>query len=198
MIAIVNTGGANLSSIQDALSRLGHESVITLDQSVLNQATHLILPGVGHAKFAMERLKQSELDVYIKAQTKPVLGICLGMQLMYEHSEEGYVKTLGLVSGQVSLMKADESFKVPHMGWCQLKILNPSRLLEGLTRQNYFYFVHSFQASKNSEATRAIANYDDKYIPAVIECKNFYGTQFHPEKSGSAGAKILSNFINIK
>ena len=221
MIAIVDTGGANLSSIQDAFQRLGQESCVTLDKSVLDSASHLILPGVGHAKFAMERLKSSDLDLYIKAQIKPVLGICLGMQLMYDFSNEGDVETLGLISGTVQRIKPNPNFSVPHMGWCQLvpgqgfcrptkaSPLGPvyvsnasnfdfeSKLLQGLTSNDYFYFVHSFQGPEESQNTSAYAKYESQKIPAVIEYKNFYGVQFHPEKSADAGAKILKNFINL-
>ena len=192
MIAIVNTGGANLASIQNALTRLGRESIVSLDRTELDKASHLILPGVGHAGFAMERLKSSALVSYLREQEKPVLGICLGMQILFSSSEEGDTDCLDLVGGRVTKLAATPEVRVPHMGWSRIeRTEKDSVLLEGVAPEAYFYFVHSYQAPR-SDWTVAQTSAG---IPAVIEHRNFFATQFHPERSGDAGAGLLKNFL---
>lgn len=228
MIGIIDTGGANLASLQNAFDRLGVTSKVTRDINVLDQATHLILPGVGHAKVAMEKLNQTELIHYIKVSKKPTLGICLGMQLLFSELEEGDVKGLNIIPGKVTKLKPTKDFPVPHMGWTTLKLniqsntmpnnqLNSkaSKLLDGISILESFYFVHSFVTPMNEFVTSYVdttvsesGNSDSKnyvnsqnknqnnfYIPATIEYKNFYGAQFHPEKSGLVGEKLLKNFL---
>jgi len=195
MIAIVDTGGANHASIQNALLRLGHESTVTLDRNQLSQASHLILPGVGHAAHAMERIHRAELVDFLKTQKKPLLGICLGMQILFGSSEEGDVECLGLLPGRVTRMQASDGFRVPHMGWSQLNTECKSTLLNGISSDAYFYFVHSYKIPKS--ATTVASARAPQVIPAVIEFDQLYATQFHPERSGEAGAALLKNFIQI-
>ncbi len=205
MIAIVDTGGANLTSLTNALARIRAESVVTIDRSVLDQATHLVLPGVGHAKVAEEKLIETELFDYLKNDKRPILGICLGLQILYSELEEGSslevpTKGLSILEGAVQKLKPSLGFPVPHMGWSQLNVLNEdSCLLKGISPDEYFYFVHSYVTPMNQYVT-SIAKRLDKdqtEIPATLEYKNFYATQFHPEKSGLVGEKLLKNFLNI-
>ncbi len=197
MIAIVDTGGANHSSIQNALSRLGQLSMVTVDMHVLNQASHLILPGVGHAEVAMNRLHKAGLVKYLREQSKPLLGICLGMQILFAKSEEGNVQGLNLFSGTVTKMTPQDQFRVPHMGWSELvRTERVSRLLEGIPEKSSFYFVHSFKVPTN-DATVALAQAPVE-IPAIIEHKNIVATQFHPERSGEVGSRLLQNFLHFR
>lgn len=194
MIAIVDTGGANHASIQNALTRLGYESIVTLNTEELNSASHLILPGVGHAGFAMDRLVTHGLVPYLKEQTKPVLGICLGMQILFSASSEGEVECLNLIPGRVTKIPPSQDLRVPHMGWTRLKRTGrDSVLLQGIAEDAYFYFVHSYLAPESDwSVANAIAPVT---IPAVVENRNWLATQFHPERSGEAGSRILKNFI---
>jgi imidazole glycerol-phosphate synthase subunit HisH len=196
VIAIVDTGGANLASIQNALQRLGTDSEVTSDREKINEASHLILPGVGHAQFAMEKIIASGLKEILASTKKPVLGICLGMQLMFAHSEEGNVAGLGILPGSVTALKPTPDFRVPHMGWSTLQKSKTSKLLEGLSDKVAFYFVHTYKVP-DVDALCAVTNTPEK-IPAIFEFRNFYGVQFHPEKSGDAGARLLENFFKIK
>jgi imidazole glycerol-phosphate synthase subunit HisH len=196
MIAIVDTGGANISSIQNALLRLGAESKVSANLEELRQASHLILPGVGHAKYAMDRLNSFGLGDFLRTTQKPVLGICLGMQLLFSYLEEGNTPGLDILPGTVSTLTPSEDFRVPHMGWSKITATKKASLLDGIAPEESFYFVHSFQAPKG-EYVSAITQSPQK-IPAVVEYKNYYATQFHPEKSGTAGAKILEKFLTFK
>lgn len=196
MIAIVDTGGANHASIQNALTRLGRESIVTLNTEELNSASHLILPGVGHAGFAMSRLSTHGLVPYLREQTKPVLGICLGMQILFSSSEEGEVECLSQIPGRITKIPMSAEMRVPHMGWTQLKRTGrDSILLEGISEEAYFYFVHSYLAPEsdwsvaNARASASVA------IPAAVERRNWLATQFHPERSSEAGHRLLKNFI---
>jgi glutamine amidotransferase len=196
MIAIVDTGGANHASIQNALSRLGAEAEVTLDLALLKSASHLILPGVGHAGHAMQRLKEANLVDYLKKQTKPMLGICLGMQILFAHSDEGDVTCLDLIPGSVKKLRPTEDFRVPHMGWTQLKNKKSSLLLNSIRDDAYFYFVHSYFVPATTECVAEAQA--PMQIPAMLEFKNIYATQFHPERSGDDGSIILKNFIALK
>jgi glutamine amidotransferase len=197
MIAIVDTGGSNLASIQNALTRLGYESQVTVDTAVLDRANRLILPGVGHAGHAMEKLAASGLKAYLREQTKPILGICLGMQILFESSQEGPAECLGVLPGEVTRLEPSEDFRVPHMGWSRLNTTgNYSVLLAGIDPDAYFYFVHSYRTPMGVW-TAAVAQASET-VPAVVEFKNFYATQFHPERSGDAGAKLIQNFLSLK
>lgn len=195
MIAIVDTGGANHTSVQDALMRLGHDSLVTTDPSRIQSASHVILPGVGHAGFAMKRLNEHQLVPIIRDLKQPILGICLGLHLLLTTSDEGDVNCLGLLPGRVSKLKPTNTFRVPNMGWSKLKrIGKDSILLHGVDIDAYFYFVHSYHAPLSSDV---VAQLQDPQIPAVMESGNLYATQFHPERSGVHGAQILKNFLAI-
>lgn len=196
MIGIVDTGGANLASLQNAFQRIGVSSFVSSDKADLDRATHLILPGVGHAKVTMEKLKKHNLISYLKNDKRPILGICLGLQILYSHLEEGENEGLGLLPGYVKQLKAKPNFNVPHMGWSDLKILkSDSLLLKDIPEDSFFYFVHSFETPMNEFVT---ATSTDPYpVSAILEFNNFFGVQFHPEKSGCVGEKLLKNFINL-
>jgi len=198
MIAIVNTGGANIASVINAIERLGRKGELTSDPELISRASHVILPGVGSAGDAMARIDREGLAPVIRGLKQPVLGICLGMQLLFERSSEGNVTCLGLLPGSVEAITpcSERGITVPHMGWNNLEIEGPKcALLEGVGPDSYFYFVHSFQAPKGS-FVRATAMHGDPVV-AVIEHKNFAGVQFHPERSGSAGAQLLERFLKL-
>ncbi len=197
MIAIVDTGGANHASIQYALQRLNVESIVTLDKKKIRTATHVILPGVGHAKFAMQKINQSDLFNVIHNLKQPVLGICLGMQMLFEYSEEGETTCLGLLPGRVKKIITNEKQRVPNMGWSELNPkFNHFELLNNITTNEQFYFVHSYIAP-SGEWIKAETFASDQIsaIPAILEYKNFTASQFHPERSSKAGLKFLDNFL---
>lgn len=197
MIAIVDTGGANHTSIQDALLRLGCESEVTVDSARIRASSHVILPGVGHAAFAMDKLRNEGLIDVIAKLEQPVLGICLGMQLLFSSSEEGDAVGLGILPGRVTRLEAHPDFRVPHMGWNQLqRTARTSRLLSDIDPQAYFYFVHSYRVP-SGEWTVAESQAPHS-LPAVIEARNFMATQFHPERSSTHGARLLQNFLNLR
>lgn len=193
MIAIINYEAGNLASVSNALKRLDQPHLITAQQEELDQADGIIFPGVGHAEPAMKSLQSNGLDQWLTNTSKPVLGICLGMQLLYESSEEGNMKGLGVLPGR--LKKFDSSKKkVPHMGWNTFSDQTAHPLLNGLGAEQYFYYVHSYYAPKN-QYTVASCNYITNFT--AIACKdNFMGVQFHPEKSGQAGSLLLQNFLH--
>lgn len=200
MIAIIDYGMGNLRSVQKALEFLGHEAVITDERASLSAAERIILPGVGAFGDAMAQLKRRELDkaVLEAAETgKPLLGICLGMQLLFASSEEGgHFEGLGIIPSTMTRFP-DRGLKVPHMGWNSLN-LRPCPLFEGLPESPYVYFVHSYYASEVSDAwTAATCDYGAPFTAAVRR-GNVYGTQFHPEKSGAAGLQMLQNFAALK
>ena len=191
-IIIINYGAGNIQSIKFAIQRLGFEAVLTDDESEIRNADKVIFPGVGEASSAMEKLITTGLDKVIPTLTQPVLGICLGMQLMCNHCEEG--NTQGLNVFNVDVVKFDGAEKVPQIGWNQIENLK-SDLFKGISEKEYMYLVHSFYVPLNNEAI-ATTNYGIKYASALQE-KNFYGVQFHPEKSSKAGAQILQNFLEL-
>lgn len=191
-IIIINYGAGNIQSIKFAIQRLGFEAVLTDDESEIRNADKVIFPGVGEASSAMEKLITTGLDKVIPTLTQPVLGICLGMQLMCNHCEEG--NTQGLNIFDVDVVKFDGAEKVPQIGWNQIENLK-SDLFKGISEKEYMYLVHSFYVPLNNEAI-ATTNYGIKYASALQE-KNFYGVQFHPEKSSKAGAQILQNFLEL-
>jgi len=194
MIAIINYEAGNLASVSNALKRLEEPHLITDEEYELNQADAVIFPGVGHAQPAMQSLEKNNLDRWLKNTSKPVLGICLGMQLLYESSQEGNVQGLGILPGR--LKKFDSSVnKVPHMGWNTFSEVKKHPLVESLDHQHYFYYVHSYYAPVN-EFTIATCDYIEEF--SAIACKdNFMGVQFHPEKSGQAGSLIIQNFLQF-
>jgi imidazole glycerol-phosphate synthase subunit HisH len=194
-VVIIASGGANIASLQFALQRLGANSLVSADSEQIREASHVILPGVGAAADAMSRLRQKNLDTLIPSLQQPVLGICLGMQLLFEGSEEGHVHCLGIIPGHANRFAAASGRPVPHMGWNTLSIERPSALLDGLCPGDYAYFVHSY-ALPTSAATIASTHYGDPFS-ACVQWRNFYGTQFHPERSAKVGAKLLRNFLGL-
>ena len=191
-IAIVNYGAGNIMSIKFAIQRLGFEAVLTSNEEEIRDAGKVIFPGVGEASSAMKMLKSTGLDKVIPTLTQPVLGICLGMQLMCRSSEEGDTTGLGIFNAKV--IKFNGGYKVPQIGWNQIYNLE-SVLFEGVKERDHVYLVHSYYVSE-CQGTIAMTEYGVEYSTA-IQKGNFYGVQFHPEKSSTAGEKILANFLNI-
>lgn len=196
MIAIIDYDTGNLRSVCNALDRIGAEYVLTDDPEVISKADRVLLPGVGEASSAMHKLQERGLCEVIKALQVPVLGICIGMQLMCRHSEEGDVDCLGIFDADVLKFQAapSEGVKVPHMGWNAITGLETG-LFDGLSDGDFVYFVHSFAASVCDD-TIAVSENGRKFS-AAMHRGNFYGAQFHPEKSGEAGERILRNFMNL-
>lgn len=197
MIAIIDYGAGNLFSVKNALDYLGKKSVITDDADIIKKADSIILPGVGAFPDAMKKLNEKNLVDVLKsaAQTKPFLGICLGMQVLFEKGYEfEEAEGLGLIKGYVDRIKTD--LKIPHMGYNQLEFNNKSELLSGIEENDCVYFVHSYMAYTESENVAAYCDYNVK-VPALVQNKNVYGAQFHPEKSGDIGLKILKNFAEL-
>lgn len=194
-LAIIDSGGANIASLRFAIERLGVESELTTDASVLRDATHVILPGVGAAADCMARLRNAGLIDTIRSLRQPLLGICVGMQLMYESSEEGNVECLGLLPGRVRRFADDLGLPIPHMGWNQLEFKRDSVLLDDITESDYVYFVHSY-AAPIGEHTIASCTYGDSFT-AIVQQGNVFGAQFHPERSARIGALLLRNFLKV-
>jgi len=184
MIALVDVTGNNLSSLTNALQRLGHEFVLTHCAEDLQRASHVILPGVGAAAPAMRALREHQLVEVLQTLAQPLLGICLGMQLLYEYSEEGNVDCLGIIPGKVSRLRGSDAYPVPHMGW--------NRLL--WDKPEYVYFVHSYAAAPG-EYTLASCEYGETFT-AVVQKGRVIGMQFHPEKSAKAGMALLDGFCS--
>jgi len=205
MIVIIDTGCANLSSVRFAIERLGYDVVVTKDPAIMQQADKLFLPGVGTAKEAMANLIERHLVEEIKKLTKPVLGFCLGMQKLEEGSEEVFeeegdtskkttIDTLGLVDGFVEKMDV-APLRSPHMGWNQITPKLDEPLFKDIPAGSYFYFVHSYALPVNDN-TIASCEYGSPFTAAVNK-NNFYGVQFHPERSGKAGAQLIKNFLEL-
>jgi glutamine amidotransferase len=194
-VVIVDSGGANLASLQYALNRAGARSHLSCDPQAIASASHIVLPGVGAAADAMQRLQSTGLGVALTRLTQPVLGICLGMQLLYRDSEEGPTECLGVLPDSVRRIHSAPGRPVPHMGWNQVTVKRDDPLMEGLGPEPYAYFVHSY-AAPVSPLTLAHTEYG-KPICAVVRRENFCGTQFHPERSGQAGARLLANFLRL-
>ncbi|OZV68509.1 imidazole glycerol phosphate synthase subunit HisH [Winogradskyella aurantia] len=191
-LSIVNYGAGNIKSIQFAFNRLGYNAVLTDDPEELIKSDKVIFPGVGEASSAMEKLKDSGLDVLIPQLNQPVLGICLGMQLMCNYTEEGNTQGLGIFD--VSVKRFSNTVKVPQMGWNTVNNLK-SDLFKGINERAYMYLVHSFYAEICAD-TIATSYYEKEYTSA-IERDNFFGVQFHPEKSSRAGEQVLQNFLDL-
>ncbi len=192
-IAIVKYNAGNVESVKNALNRLGIEPILTDDAEVLKSADKVIFPGVGEASSAMNYLRERNLDTAIKSLAQPVLGICLGMQLLCESSDENDTQCLGILPYRVRKFASD-TLKIPQMGWNNIFNLQ-SGLFAGIDENSYVYFVHSYYVESGNE-TIAACDYEVKFS-AAIRHENFYAVQYHAEKSGAAGAKILENFLKI-
>jgi imidazole glycerol-phosphate synthase subunit HisH len=195
-IVVIDTGGANLASVVHAVHRLGAECSLTGNSDRIRAGTRVILPGVGSAGAAMAALREAGLVDVIRSLTQPVLGICLGLQLMYERSEEGDVDCLGLIPGKIEKLVVDEHLRLPHMGWNQLHWNRPDdSLARGVNADDWYYFVHSYGAG--TEHAIATCEHGQSFA-AVVRKGNFAACQFHPEKSAGAGARILANFLETE
>jgi len=193
MLAIGDSGGANIASVRFALERLGVRSELTADPAVIRSAERVILPGVGAANEGMRKLRERGLVDCVRGLTQPVLGVCLGMQLLFEGSAEGPTETLGLIPGRVELLPDSPGIQVPHMGWNTVLSGKNHPLLAGIDPEARFYFVHSFAGPVNA-FTVASCDHGTPFA-AIVERGNFAGVQFHPERSGAAGARLLKNFV---
>ncbi|MCF4101508.1 imidazole glycerol phosphate synthase subunit HisH [Gillisia sp. M10.2A] len=191
-IVIIDYGAGNIQSIKFAIQRLGYKAVLSNDPKEIEQADKVIFPGVGEASSAMKMLKASGLHTLIPKLTQPVLGICLGMQLMCSHSEEGDTSGLGIFHANV--IRFNNTVKVPQIGWNQITNLE-SDLFSGVKNKDYVYLVHSYYVPECAE-TIAHSNYGVEYTTAIKK-DNFYGVQFHPEKSSTTGERILKNFLEL-
>lgn len=194
-VAIIDCGGANIASLSNALDRLGISSVLTRDAHTIENASHVILPGVGAAADAMQRLESRRLVGVIANLSQPVLGICLGLQLFAESSEEDQTLCLGIVPTVAKRLPIGPHYPVPNMGWCQVHQDTPHELFAGIDDNSYFYFVHSFALAR-ADCTIATADHGEPFT-AVLAQDNFYATQFHPERSAAPGARLLNNFLKI-
>jgi glutamine amidotransferase len=192
---IVSCTGANIASLQYALERLGCQPRQSAAAAEIRDATHVILPGVGAAQEAMSRLDAAGLSALIPTLTQPVLGICLGMQLLHEASEEQGVRCLGVLPGRARRFAPAVGRPVPHMGWNRLRAAREHALLAGLRDGEFAYFVHSYALAPSAE-TVAVSDYGEEFS-AVVSCRNFHGAQFHPERSAAAGARFLANFLAL-
>lgn len=197
MIAIIDYKTGNLRSVENALNRLGAEWTLTADPEVIRAADRVLLPGVGHAGEAVARLRDTGLVDVIKRLRHPVLGICVGMQVMCRHTEEGDAEGIGLFDTRVRRFVPQPGDKVPHMGWNSINNLE-SKLFKGIAPGSYVYYVHSYRADLCPD-TIATTRYgvEQQMFSAALKYENFYGTQFHPEKSGDVGEHILKNFLEL-
>jgi imidazole glycerol-phosphate synthase subunit HisH len=192
-VVIIDGGGANIASLQFAIERLGWTSELTGDWAAVRKAQRLILPGVGAAQNAMARLRENGLATLLKDIDTPLLGICLGMQLLFERSAEADTACLGVIPGRAELLQSGPTTPVPHMGWNTVRPVRDSRLLNDIETDSFCYFVHSY-AVPSGDATVAVTEYGRPFS-SVVEWRNFCGTQFHPERSGPVGAQMLRNFL---
>lgn len=197
VIGIVSYGAGNIFSLTAALDRQGISYGMVHKPEDFELYDRFIIPGVGHAGAAMLKLQETGLVPYIKALKKPVLGICVGLQLLTEHSEEGNFDLTGIVPAKTLYFGGKINLKIPHTGWNKVHTDQSFLLFEGITKEAYFYFVHSFFVEFNSKFTVAFADYGIKFS-AAIKQNNFYGVQFHPEKSGEAGERLLKNFAHLQ
>ena len=194
MIAIIDYKMGNLRSVENALKRLGAEFVVTAEADVIKRADKVLLPGVGNAAEAMENLRQANLVEVIRSLRRPVLGICVGMQVMCRHSEEGDAKCLGIFDAKVRRFEPTAEEKVPHMGWNSIGNLE-SKLFKGINGGEMVYFVHSYYPELCPDTIATTRH--GVLFSAALKYENFYGTQFHPEKSGDVGERIIANFLKL-
>ena len=196
MIAIIDYKAGNIRSVENALKRLGADYVLTADQEMIRRADHVILPGVGEASSAMKSLESTGLIPVIKSLTQPVLGICVGMQLMCASSEEGGTECLGIFSPKVTRFPETPGVKIPHTGWNTISRLR-GPLFRNIPEDSFVYYVHSYCPEIFTDQTVAVTEYAGVRFSGALQQDNFFGTQFHPEKSGSVGAAILKNFVEL-
>ena len=194
-VTIIDSGGANLASLQFALERLGARTIVTHDPQRIAGAARVLLPGVGAAGDAMRRLRAHGIDRVIPEIKVPLLGVCLGMQLLFEHSTEDDTACLAVLPGRIVRLQASIQRPVPHMGWNTLSLKAQDPLLSGLGSSDYVYFVHGY-AAPVTEATLAVVEYGGEFA-AVVRRGNFRGVQFHPERSAAVGARLLRNFLAL-
>ena len=195
MIAIVEYAAGNIRSVANALERLGAPYEVTADPVRLRAADRVILPGVGHAGSALESLREHGLDAVIRSLRQPVLGICVGLQVLCRDSEEGDARGIGVFDAHVRRFPAEPEVRVPHMGWNALGNLD-GKLFRDIPRGAYVYFVHSYYPTLCGD-TVATCRHGSTLFSAALRYENFYGTQFHPEKSGAVGQRILQNFLTL-
>ncbi len=195
-LVIIDSGGANLASIRYAFERLGVKAVVSHDAAQIRAADRVVLPGVGNASTIMARLDNFGLMPVVRSLSCPVLGVCLGMQLLFEWSAEGNTSGLGIIPGRIEPLHPRHDLPVPHMGWNTIRVLIEDPLLVGIGSDDWFYFVHGYAAPTNSANTLASTNYGDDFS-SIVRQSNFWGVQFHPERSGKSGARLLSNFLNL-
>lgn len=193
-LVLLDSGGSNLGSVQAAFARLGVEASVTSDPAKIRNASHVILPGVGAAGVSMNRLHENGLIDVIPDIQQPLLGICVGMQLLFESSDEGDTQCLGLLPGRVKKLQAQAGIRIPHMGWNNLIVNTTRSLCDGLQNENV-YFVHSYAADV-SEYTLAQTTHGNKFS-SIVQKGNVMGAQFHPERSGKVGARLLKNFLSL-
>lgn len=194
-VALIDAGGANLGSVRYALERLGVSPRVVRDGAQLDGADRIVLPGVGAAAHGMACLRAQGFIAPLRASRTPLLGICLGMQLLYESSDEGDASCLGLLPGRVRQMRDAPGLRVPHMGWNTLSILRDVALMDGVADGTHAYFVHGFAAAVDG-ATVASSTHGEAFA-AVVQHGHVQGMQFHPERSGAAGLRMLANFIGV-
>lgn len=194
MIAIIDYKMGNLRSVENALKRLGAEFVVTADAEVIRRADRVLLPGVGNAAEAMENLRKADLVDIIRSLRRPVLGICVGMQVMCRHSEEGDAKCLGIFDAHVKRFVPTAEEKVPHMGWNSIGNLE-SKLFKDIKGGEMVYYVHSYYPELCPDTIATTRH--GVMFSAALKYENFYGTQFHPEKSGDVGERIIANFLKL-
>ena len=194
-VAIIDSIGSNLASLKFALDRIKVNFIVTNEVKRIRNSSHIILPGVGAARNAMNKLSQHEIIETITTLSQPTLGICLGMQIFMEHSEEDDTSCLGVFGDSCKLFENQENYPVPHMGWNTIELESSSNLSTGINSGTHFYFVHSYYVPLNSQ-TIASTTYSKKFS-SIIQKDNFVGTQFHPEKSGEQGSILLKNFTDL-
>lgn len=192
-VALVDAGGANIGSVLFALQRLGVEATLTGDARIIRDADRVILPGVSTAAMVMGRLRELDLVETLRTLERPLLGVCVGMQLLYERSEEGDVECLGLVPGKVAKLPASRAIRIPHMGWNTLRPLRASSLSEGIEAGDRAYFVHSYAAPVTEDCV--LSSDHGVAFAAVVQRGHVSGAQFHPERSAKVGARLLQNFL---
>jgi len=195
MTAVIDYGAGNTASVVNVLSELGDKFIITNDKKILQKSDRIILPGVGEAASAMNRIKELDLISFIQNYKNPFLGVCLGMQLLCERSTEGNVECLGIIKDLVVEKFNNENMKVPHMGWNNIEIINQNKLYKSLESGDYFYFANSYYVPICTN-TLAVTNYGITFSSSVAH-ENFYGVQFHPEKSSDKGIQLIKNFLEL-